>query len=338
MSKKIYSNQHITQYLLGRLSESETEHLDELSVIDDDFADALKDAENSLLDNYVQGDLMGEELNQFKSYYLASPLRRNKVIFAEAFREFDDQDVHLHVTESSAEQSGERSRKPGWLSAIGAYVIPRSVLRWGFAAAAVGVLIAGSLLVFEKVRMPQQVSQTQSNPAEVNSEQEPKKPNADQRPANANTRQEPAQVPDRSGQDVAKQLKQQPNAEQPRRRQQPSPAHNVSIASFVLSPQVRSLVQLPIISIPDNANFVAMRLNLEPDDQSDYRVELIDEANNQILWHGKLLARTSGAGRFVAVTFRSDLLKPRVYLLRLTPTAKTGTSEVITAYRFKIVK
>ncbi|MFN2493080.1 MAG: hypothetical protein ABR501_09385, partial [Pyrinomonadaceae bacterium] len=80
MSKQAYDDQTVTQYLLGSLPEAEAERFDELSFTDDEFADALMAAEKDLVDAYVQGELTGAELEQFKSHYLASPLRREQVI------------------------------------------------------------------------------------------------------------------------------------------------------------------------------------------------------------------------------------------------------------------
>jgi len=73
----------VIQYLLGGATEEQAELLDRWSVSDDDFADRLKALENNLVDAYVRGELTGETLERFRTYYLASPLRREKVRFAE---------------------------------------------------------------------------------------------------------------------------------------------------------------------------------------------------------------------------------------------------------------
>ena len=78
-------DQQLTRYLLGLLPEDEAEGLDELSVVDDDVAARLRVAEDDLVDAYVAGTLDGTRLEQFESFYLASPLRREKVRFAERF-------------------------------------------------------------------------------------------------------------------------------------------------------------------------------------------------------------------------------------------------------------
>lgn len=102
MSEQTFDQQIVTQYLLGALPEAEAERLDELSVSDDDFAAALSAAEKDLVDAYVQGELTGAELAQFKSHYLTSSLRREKVKFAQAFQVFAEQNTDARVAEIQA--------------------------------------------------------------------------------------------------------------------------------------------------------------------------------------------------------------------------------------------
>ena len=61
---------------------SQSERLDELSVVDDDFAWRLSAVENDMVDAYVRGDLSGETLDRFRSFYLSTPKRRGRVEFA----------------------------------------------------------------------------------------------------------------------------------------------------------------------------------------------------------------------------------------------------------------
>ena len=78
MSKRIYTNQDLNQYLLGALPEAEAESFDELSFAEEEFVDALNAAEKDLVDAYVQGDLADPELERFKPiiWLLRSDARR----------------------------------------------------------------------------------------------------------------------------------------------------------------------------------------------------------------------------------------------------------------------
>jgi anti-sigma factor RsiW len=145
MSKRPYDDQAITRYLLGSLPEAEAERLDELSFTDDEFAESLEAAEKDLVDAYVQGELSGAALEQFKSHYLASPLRRERVKFAQAFHLLAERQAAAQVAEVSAEKPAVAKRKgPGWFSALSALAAPRPALQWGAALAALALLVLGA--------------------------------------------------------------------------------------------------------------------------------------------------------------------------------------------------
>ena len=116
----------LTRYLLGMLPEAEAEHLDELSVADDDFADQLRIAETDLIDAYVRGTLPAQTRKGFESHYLASPARRAKVAFAKRF---------LRAIDAAAPSTA--TARPTTLS---------RVVFWAFAAAAALLVTTGVLV------------------------------------------------------------------------------------------------------------------------------------------------------------------------------------------------
>ena len=75
-------NQLLIRYLLGSLSEDETERLDELSIADDRFAADLHAVEHDLVDAYASGALDEDTRRRFELHYLSSPQGRAKVAFA----------------------------------------------------------------------------------------------------------------------------------------------------------------------------------------------------------------------------------------------------------------
>jgi hypothetical protein len=89
-------------YLLGNLSSADSEHLDELSVADDEFADFLEQVENDLIDDYVRCELPQERRSQFESYYLASSERRKRVEIARTLLRYLDnaKDVDVFPAEN----------------------------------------------------------------------------------------------------------------------------------------------------------------------------------------------------------------------------------------------
>src|SRR5262249_24103405 len=85
LSEQSVSDALLVRYLLGELAPDEAEPLDQRSIADDHFLLRLAEVEHGLVDSYVLGKLSAENAARFKSFYLSSPLRVQRVAFAEAF-------------------------------------------------------------------------------------------------------------------------------------------------------------------------------------------------------------------------------------------------------------
>jgi hypothetical protein len=122
-------------YLFGDLPADETERLDELSIIDDDFAARLSAVETDLVDAYVRHELSGDALEKFQTRYLSSPARRQRVAFAEGFSSFADR--------YRPERAQAKSTASSWRNW---FTFPRLALAGGLAMAmAVGVVVVDHL-------------------------------------------------------------------------------------------------------------------------------------------------------------------------------------------------
>ncbi|MEO8436169.1 MAG: hypothetical protein ABI596_14805 [Pyrinomonadaceae bacterium] len=329
MSKETHNDQTLQRYLLGALPDSEAERLDELGLTDDEFAEALRIAESDLIDAYVQNELSGTVLDQFKTYYLASPLRREKVKFAQAFQVFALKEASVQTAGLTGKTARVR-KGAGWFSAVSDFFAPRLALQWGAALAALALVIAGSWLVFDNVRLRQEMSQVQARREVLaRRELELQKQLETQRANNTQTEQELARV--RQEQErLGQELKQTPAGAKSSREG--------SIVSLILAPPLRGASQVPTISIKPGSSQVAAQLQLEATDYSAYRVALIDPAGNQTLWRsGSLKPTVKGERKSLAASFRADLLKPRHYLLTVTGISG-GTSEIVGNYPFRVVK
>jgi hypothetical protein len=333
MSEQTFDQQIVTRYLLGALPEAEAERLDELSVSDDDFAAVLSAAEKDLIDAYVQGELAGAELAQFKSHYLASSLRREKVKFAQVFQAFAEQNAGAQAAEmqavNSAASAPERRDSSGWFSGLSWFFASRIALRWGLAVAALALLVTGSWLVLKNIRLRQQMSQTQvSLDQALRREQELQKEIEAQRSVNSKAEEELARV-----------RQERERLEQELKQAGVKPATGEgSIVSLILAPPLRGASQVPAISIKPGTSRVAAQLQLEAADYSAYRVALIDPASNQTLWRsGGLKPSRKGERKSLAISFRADLLKPQNYILKVTGTSGRG-SETVGDYPFRVVR
>jgi anti-sigma factor RsiW len=264
MSSQLHNDQEIIQYLLGSLPEAETERMDELSFTDAGFAELLRTTENDLVDGYVQGELTGRVLEQFKSHYLSSPRGREKVEFAQAFQVLAGKSFAAQPRGEDAAESARDGKGSEWIDIWRIFTIPRLAV-----AAAALILIAGAWLLIE------------------------------------NTRREP-------------------------------PA---SVASFILTPQMRGTGQIRTISVPAKTGRVAMELELEPNDYSTYEVVLLDQPDNRTLWRsGELRATGTGNGQVLKISFSAGLLRPQTYVLRVNGVSATASAEIVGDYPIQIVK
>jgi hypothetical protein len=142
-----YDDQLVIQYLLGDVPADEAERLDELSIVDDEFAVRLNNVENDLVDAYVRGELAGATRERFQSHYLCSPRRREKVNFAESL---------MVLSDRAPVPATADVRAPGW--------------RWPhlspvFAAAMCLLLIAAGFLTYQNILLRTQLLQTQQQRA-----------------------------------------------------------------------------------------------------------------------------------------------------------------------------
>ncbi len=346
MTKQTYTENEITLYLLGSLPEDKAVQFDELSFVDDDFADALKTAEKDLVDAYVHGELKGKNLEQFKSYYMVSPLRHEKVQFAQAFQTYAENNAVIVTSgEKVPVKDDEKSRLAGWFSAFNIFAIPRLSLQWGFAVATIALLLLGGWLFYQNYRLRQQVDSTEAKRIELQQhEKQLEKEIAEHQTAGTEKQKELERVREEIAkleeekQELERQQKieQERIAKQEREQQQKQSSGEIITVSFVLLPPLRDAGGQPVtISVPEKTNQIAMRLELESDDYKNYRVALKNPNTDQTLWRsGKIKSK----GKSLNVKFKSDLLKSQIYTLEVLGISGSGTNEIISGYSFRVVK
>jgi hypothetical protein len=320
-------DQVLVQYLLGSLSEADAERLDELSVADDEFAMRLSAVENEVMDAYARGELSGQTLQRFQTFYLSTAKRREKVRFAESLFSIASQTPPVSARISAA-PIARRSRegsalKPSWL---GFLTIPRL----GFAAAA-AMLVVAILLVVDDLRLHNQVNQAQADRTALQQRERGLRAKLDEQHAvNAETVKELGQV-----RESLAQLEKMPSVSPPR----PVRAFPVSIASFVLSPQMRGAGQMATLAVPRGTTRISLRLELEADDFPQYRAALKDSVSSKILWRsGMLKPNTRAQNGTVSFSVPANVFKQQNYALELSGTPSSGGDAVfVSSYVFRVV-
>jgi hypothetical protein len=321
------------EYLLGTLPEADTEKFDELCFTDERFADELKTAEKDLVDAYVQGELSGRELETFNSYYLASPIRREKVKFSQAFHTFAEKKIAAaNVETSTPAEPKPKKTLTGFLSSLNIFKSTRPLLQWGFAAAALVFMLLGGWLFFQNSRLRSQMNDTQARrDALAEREKELQQQIEKQQSTNSENEKELARL-----RQERQLLEDELKKEQERAAQQSSP-NNVSIASLILLPQLRGSNQLKTVTVSNQTDYVSVQLVLESDDYKSYRVTL--QGSNQTIWRsGNLKTRKRGESKTLNIRLPARLVKSQIYSLDVYGITADGNAENISSYTFKSVR
>jgi hypothetical protein len=304
-------DQVLVRYLLGALRDDEAERLDELSVADDQLASRLNAVENDLVDGFVRHELSGETLDRFRSHYLSSPARREKVRFAETLA------AYQHGAES-AHVAGRR-RAMSW---------PHSAL----AAAAILVLATSGYLLVEGARLRNQVAASQAARATLEErERQLQRQLDEQRSAQEETRKELAQLRAALAQAEPRTAANQPCGTS-------AAPHDLRVAAFILVPPTRGVAARPLISLRPGIDYVVLQLPLESNEFPAYRALLRDPAMNRIIWRsGPLNAHSSGGAPTVSVGLPTGVLKVGAYSLELAGVAANSRETAVASYPFRVV-
>lgn len=345
MKEQEYNNQVITKYLLGTLPETEAESFDELSFTDDEFAQALKSVENELIDLYVSGELTGAARESFKSHYLASATRREKVKFAQALSAFAENEAAQTNRENS--EIAKSKQPSGFFSFLNIFAISNPIAQWGFAAACLVFIFLAGWLWTENTRLNQQANELQAKREAVTErEQDLQNQLAGERSANSETakelaaaKEEQALLEEKLKTEQAHQSQRLREPSSPLFGQTPSSSSKISIASFVLLPPTRGNNSVQDIFVPAQSRLVAMQLQLESDDYVSYLVALTDQAGQKNLWRsGKIKTKTKRNNKVLNVLFPAKLLKSQIYSLAVSGINASGESEIISNYSFRAVQ
>jgi hypothetical protein len=297
LSEQSVSDGLLVRYLLGQLSVEEAEPLDQRSIADDDFAHRLDQVERDLIDSYVRGELLSETSTRFKSYYLSSPLRIQRVAFAQALLQGPKP---KHGPElSRAEASPAASSRSSFWSRFSS-----SIAVWSLAGAAAGLALA-AYLGTQNVALRRQAAVSETHEALLTRELD------EQRSAAASAAQALEQM--RSSQANLDQLK---------------------AAALVLPPPTRGAARLASLTVPKDAALVVLFLGLDSADFKVYRAVLRDTSSNRAVWQSGELAPAEG--KFVSLSFPAKLLHSQTYIVELSGARANGSSESIGNYAFRV--
>jgi hypothetical protein len=319
MKTNIHENL-VYRYLLGDLPDAEQLAMEQGVFADGETFERVWEIENELVDRYVRGRLKAAEKGLFEQNYLASPIHRERVAFARTL---------VEAADSTAERGEAHTRtKPAisWWSSFLAS-LRGNFWHWATVAAMLLLAIASVALFSERVRLRDQLAQTQAERAALGQrEQELQRQLAQQRSSDAETENELARVRDRLAQ-LAQQLA--AGGQHPEQR-------DLKIVAFNLAPQTRGVGKIPALTVPPGTDYVALTLELETNNFSAYRAALKNPATGQIVWRsGKLIA--GGKSKALRVRLPASLLNAQNYAVELSGIPAGGVAEIVSSYPFRVV-
>lgn len=317
----------LLRYLLGALPADEAEPIEAASVVDDDLAARLNAMEHDLVDRYVRGELEDGTLAKFHTWYLSSPVRVQKVELARAFLRAADTEpaeaapvsaapvsatpAAIAASEGNAKMnvapkfllggsSGEQKQAKAWFDRLSDW----SML--GFATAVIILIVTVGFLSSRNKRLRNEVAETKKQTTELAA-----KLNEEHAAATANTKGAPDAL-----------------------------AHgldNIATVTMFLPAPTRGASAVPKVDVPAGTGLVVLSLGLGSGDESSYRVQLMNPATQQVLWHSGML-RPGSDGTYVSVTVPANVLRSQMYLIELMHDGANGAPELLGTYPFRVDK
>jgi hypothetical protein len=300
-----HDDQQLIDYLLHLLPPDETARLDETAIVDDDVAERLRIVEHDLVDAYVRGGLSGRTLTRFESHYLASPRRREHVMFAKSFvRSVDRAAAAAEVARPTPAPTAVPKRSLPWLV-------------WSLAATVALLAMASSALLMQTLRLGRGLAVVQNEHVTLEGRTRSLEQQlAAARAANADATGEIQRLRDAAG----------------------SAARNAASVALVLLPQTRAIGPVPTAALAAGTERVAFELRLESTDFASYQVALKDPAVNRILWRSSWIAATASRGQpSVVVSVPARIMKPQHYALDVAGRGPGGATEMVGTYVFEVV-
>jgi CHAT domain-containing protein/Tfp pilus assembly protein PilF len=134
MTQDVTDRNTIKQYLLGKLARDEqSAPVEERLLTDDDFFEEFQLVKEDLIDEYVSGELIGEERARFEQHFLTTPERRESLRQAQALARYAQKSVPGANGLAEKKTTGDiKSRRPrftwAWLQPATSWKLAASVL------------------------------------------------------------------------------------------------------------------------------------------------------------------------------------------------------------------
>jgi hypothetical protein len=330
MKDDSYSTALLFKYLLGDLPEAEQAEIEERAFRDQQTVRNIQAVESDLIDAYVREELSERERQQFEGRFFASAERRRKVEFARAL-------AHVAPEFAVIERAARPASAPPpvtWPRLIEAFLRRLSpAARYGLAAAALLIVIGGSWLIAESLRLRAQFAEMRAEQHSYEQRQQALQQQIADEQAHREELATQLQREREHSQQLAGELQRQLQESAP----PPAPS---AIVSLVLWPGIsRSGGTRAKLVIPQAAQRVRVQVGVEPeDDYRSFRVELRAPGGQPIWTQANLAAQRVRGGRAIRLNLPAGILRAGEYELALKGVTAEGTTEDVGYYYVDVLK
>lgn len=321
--QEIEDERLIRQYLLGALSEEGQAMVQDRLLCDRQFFDTLVVEENELMDDYLRGALTKQSEEEFESYFLTSPERRQKLRFAKALKKRISEEA---LSKPHMEENPRRKR----LFGLEGFSLP------SFAAGAVAALIfiVVAWIAMENTRLRRQIDNARAAQAEwLERAQQSERRLSDEKQRNRELAQEIERERSHSSEleREAERLKQA--------REASRAGISGSVVSLALMPGLsREGDQSNRLEIPQGTSRVKLELYPEKVGHKNYRAELRTREGKLIWSRNGLMLRKTVSGDQVIVYLPAAILMKGDFVLMMRGVDGEENQERAGTYYFRVVK
>ncbi len=313
------SDQIMVRYLLGELSDAEQSALEENYFTHPQVFEQLVEAENELVDEYASGRLSPEVRKRFEQYYLAHPLRRERVKFAQAL-----------ATKVERTRSDQTSVGPGTARLAPWAWVPNlfSGRVFAFSTGLALLLLAagGGWFLLRTWRTP--TPQTQATRAA----QEPGKREVQQPPID----DRPIQTVDSN--DNANRALDQAKKSQPQSPGRPAASTSVMLLLTASGTREGAAESARKLIIPAGTQQVLIKLNLKEGNYSDYRIVLQAIGGETIFNRQRLKPRETKSGSTFSIVVPARSFAAGDYMLTLRGVRPNAEVDDVSKSIFRVEK
>jgi hypothetical protein len=320
----------LRRYLLGELSEQEREQVEQRLMSDDDLYQQLLLAEDDLVDEYISNALPEQDRAKFSQNFLNVPELRQDVRFALVLRK--------HVLETAPKAVAKDSPVVPHVSLRDRFrnFFLQPALGVSFAVALLAAVLLVAWLAAQNSRLRKQVEQLQAQQTPLPTlERDLQAQLASERLRNEQLSSELLRQQELLAEETRKlQLaqEQQPSIPTPR------PVSQSTVTTFValtLTPGlVRDSGELKKVSVPPNTREVRISLDLPESGYRSYSTVLTTVEGREV-WSRQGLQATGR--KFVLAIIPAKFLSPDDYQMLLSGVKRSGESEEISRYYFRVL-